>query len=71
MLINQLKNFNDNGVFYCLWKNIHNYHSQIEDPFDLDLYIDPKDSARALEILEQNGWIKVVSPVSDYKYIKH
>ena len=71
MLKKQLKIFSDNDIFYCIWKNIHNYKFNIEDPFDLDIYLDPNNSKKAFTILENNGWIRVINPVAEYNYIRH
>ena len=71
MLINQLKNFSDEGIFYCIWKNIQNYFDEISDPFDLDIYIYPQHSQKAFRLLKKNGWIRVINPVAEYKFIRH
>ena len=71
MLINQLKNFSDEGVFYCIWKNIQNYFDENPDPYDLDIYIYPKHSKKAFQLLKKNGWIRVFNPVAEYKSIRH
>lgn len=71
MLINQLKNLSDEGVFYCIWKNIHNYFDDNSEPYDLDIYIYPKHSQKAFKLLKKNGWIRVFNPVAEYKSIRH
>lgn len=71
MLINQLKNLSDEGVFYCIWKNIQNYFDENSEPYDLDIYIYPKHSQKAFQLLKKNGWIRVFNPVAEYKSIRH
>ena len=69
-LLNQLKIFSSENVKYSLWKNLSSY-KQYNDPFDLDIYIHPKDTKKAYKLLKSNGWIRLKNPVADYQKISH
>jgi len=71
LLLSQLQIFNNNNVFYCVWKNIQNYKKQYPLLKDLDIYIDPKDSKKAFKLLKESGWIRVINPVANYSSIRH
>lgn len=40
-------------------------------PTDLDIYINPKDYRKAIRILIDNGWIRLINPIANYKNINH
>ena len=62
--------FSSNNIFYCVWKNIENYRA-INNPYDLDIYLSPNDSQKGFKLLEENGWLRLINPVAEYKGIRH
>ena len=69
ILLNQLQIFSSNNIFYCIWKNMENY-IEISNPFDLDIYLSPNNCQKAFKLLEENGWLRLINPVAEYKGIK-
>ena len=62
--------FSSNNIFYCIWKNIENYR-ETKDPNDLDIYLSPNHCQKAFRLLEDNGWLRLINPVAEYKGIRH
>ena len=44
---------------------------EISNPFDLDIYLSPDHSQKAFNLLEENGWLRLINPVAEYKGIRH
>ena len=44
---------------------------EISNPYDLDIYIAPNNSQKAFKLLEENGWLRLINPVAEYKGIRH
>ena len=44
---------------------------EISNPFDLDIYLSPNNSQKAFKLLEENGWLRLINPVAEYKGIRH
>ena len=70
ILLNQLELFSSNSIFYCIWKNVENYQ-ETKNPYDLDIYIAPNHSQKAFDLLEENGWLRLINPVAEYRGIRH
>ena len=51
MLLEQLRQFEKDKIFYVIWKNLYNYSNNLNNPLDLDIYISPKDTSKAIKIL--------------------
>lgn len=70
-IIHLLKEASSLGIDYVSWKNNHEIELALDGKSDLDLLIDISSIERFADLLENHSWIEFLSPVANYKFIKH